>query len=360
METLTADGWAQGIVARRPLATDDFHAGMRRLDRAEALKRRHIGYNSDALVSALVLDVDHEHAEHHVKGLAWDAEAIPDPSWVTINPVSGHAHVGYLIGEPVTRTDAGRRHPLEYAASIERTLTERLGADRAYRNVVTRNPLHASHGRWWGSGPYTLGELHESLGELSKRTPEVREAGLGRNVDLFDSTRAYAYRAFKRHDRYEPFRVAVELHAVAMNGEMFDAPLSGAEVAGVARSVSAWVWRTFTRNEQQGLFSEIQRRRSMRQDLVVQKQQRVQAIRETAERGNRLGVQQVMSLFEVSERTARDYLREAGLTIAPDTVAKRGREALALRARGMSLSETAKQMDLSVSQVRHALRKAQA
>lgn len=330
------------------------------MDKAQALKHRHIGYNSDYMLSALVLDVDHDHAEHHIKALAYDAETIPEPSWITVNPATGHAHVGYLIGEPITRTDAGRRRPIEYAADIERTLTARVGADRAYRNVVTRNPLYPLHGQWWGSGPYSLGELHESLGKLCKPVPEVREAGLGRNVDLFDSTRAYAYRAFKSHDTYEPFRLAVELHAVAMNGERFDVPLTRSEVAGVARSVAAWVWRTFTRNEQQGLFSEIQRRRSMRQDLVVQKQQRVQAIREKADHGTRLDAQQVMDLFDVSVSTARTYLRDAGLTMPTDAVERRSRQAVEYKRKGLSLAETAKVMDLSVSQVRHALRKAQA
>lgn len=359
MDTLTAEQWVDGIASRRPRATDDFkRERLPWMDQAQALKKLHLEYNSPHRLTALVLDVDHEHAEHHVKGLAWDAEAIPDPSWVTINPVSGHAHVGYLVAEPVTRTDAGRRRPIEYAADIERTLRDRLGADPGYRNTVTRNPLHPAHGHWWGSGPYSLGELHESLGDLSKRVPEVREAGLGRNVELFDTARAYAYRAFHRHDTYESFRLAVELHATAVNGEQFEAPLSSSEMRGVARSVSAWTWRTFNRDAEQ--FSAKQRSRAMRSDLVAIKQQRVQAIREKADQGTKLTAEQIMGLFDVSERTARAYLREAGLTMPADAVERRSQQAVEYRREGLSLTATAKVMDLSVSQVRHALRKAQA
>jgi hypothetical protein len=345
------------MTARRPLATDDFARGLYRMDKAEALGKRHVQVNSPYLLRSLVFDVDQDDAARAVQSLAYDAETIPEPSWITVNPHTEHAHVGYLIAEPITRSNAARRRPVEYAADIQRTLTARMGADRAYANVVTRNPLHRGHVTTWGpSKPYSLGELHAPLGKLDPRPSKlIREAGLGRNVALFDNVRAFAYREWKRHECYDTFYRAVHAKAVGVNVGSFDAPLSPTEARTVARSVASWTWGTFNRQT----FSEIQRNRSMRRASVTDRANVVKALRSAADQGNKLTAAQVMDLYDVSLRTARSYISEAGLT-EDKRMDDRTAEVAALRAQGLSYARITERTGLSTSQVRYALRKAQA
>lgn len=359
METLTREGWAAAMTARRPLATDDFSRGLYRTDKPTALTRRHVQMNGTALLGALVFDVDVEDAARHVQSLAWDDEAIPAPSWITSNPHTDHAHVGYLLAEPVTTTNAAHRRPVEYAADLERTLRSRMGADYRYSGVVTRNPLHTGHVTTWGrSKPYTLGELQEPLGKLDPRPPRiVQEAGLGRNVGLFDTVRAWAYSNFRHFDSLDRFSRAVTAHALALNAVSFDAPLSITEARCVARSVASWTWRTFTENQRHNTYSEMQRNRAMRRAAYLSRQDAVALIRGKVLEGHRMSAAEVMEKFDVSRRTAFNYLEEAGLTEQPD-LSDRTVTVAELRAQGKSYGQIMEETGLSKSQVRYALRKA--
>ena len=326
------------------------------MDKAAALGKRHVQVNSPYLLRSLVFDVDQDDAARAVQSLAYDDETIPAPSWITVNPHTEHAHVGYLIAEPITTSNAARRAPVEYAADIQRTLTARMGADRAYANVVTRNPLHRGHVTAWGpSEPYTLGDLHKPLGKLDPKPSKlIRETGLGRNVALFDTVREFAYREWKRHECYDTFYRAVHAKAVGMNVGSFDAPLSPTEARTVARSVSSWTWGTFNRET----FTEIQRNRAMRQASVKARENVVKALRSAADEGNKLTAAQIMGLYDVSMRTARSYIAEAGLT-EDKRMDERTAEVAALHASGLSYAKITERTGLSTSQVRYALRKAQ-
>ena len=356
--TLAPDVWATRIASPRPLAADNPRRGLYRYPREVAVRKRHLQFNSPRVSHALVLDVDDDHAEHLVKSLALDTETIPVPSWTTINPHSGHAHVGYLYAAPVPLTDAARRKPITYAADIQRTLVERLGADRAYTDVVTRNPLHPGHGVWWGpSEPYTLGELHKGLGELSRppKAPErvAREAGLGRNVSLFDTVRGRAYREFKHHETFETFERAVVSMATATNAVSFDTPLSLTEARCVGRSIARWTWKTFDAAS----FAKTQSERALMRKDAVRRQATIRQIRAMADEGDVMEVERVMDTFNVSRATAFRYMKEAGL--APDrTVGDRPAQVAELRAQGLSWAQVAERAGMTVSQARYAFQKA--
>lgn len=358
MNTLTPEGWVAAMTARRPYAR--FGHGSYRTDKLTALSKSHLQYNSRSLLGALVFDVDQDDAARSVLSLAWDDETIPEPSWITTNPHTEHAHVGYLLAEPVTTTPRARETPVRYAADLERTLLNRMGADRGYSGLLTRNPLHRGHVTTWGrSEPYTLGEMQGSLGKLDPRPPRiVQEAGLGRNCSLFDAVREWSYGQFRHHSTPESFDRAVTARALSLNAVSFEAPLSVTEARSVARSVASWTWRTFTENEKRSTYSEIQRKRSMRRAVYLSRQDAVDLIRGKALTGHRMTHEEVTETFGVGRSKAFEYLKEAGLTQPPD-LTDRTATVSELRAKGKSYTQIMQETGLSKSQVRYALRKAQ-
>ncbi|WP_204271359.1 replication initiation protein, partial [Citrobacter freundii] len=88
---------------------------------------------------AMVFDVDRPEA-----ATAWqDAPTeCPRPNWVTQNPRNGHAHLGYVLASPVSRTLKARATPQRFLARIQHGLTMALDADRAYTHRLTKTPDH--------------------------------------------------------------------------------------------------------------------------------------------------------------------------------------------------------------------------
>jgi hypothetical protein len=255
---MTAEQWTQGYRQTWPHATDDLDRGNWRQPRAEALTRRYIQANPSSLIVQLVVDIDHEDALVR----AVSTNGIPDPSYVAQSP-SGRAHAAYLLKTPVCRTDNARLEPMRFAARVEAGLVNALDADRGYAGFLTKNPVHEEWDTFWVSDHlYTLGELADHLPGWMPRTLPRRTAdnsGLGRNVALFNRVRLWSYRAVRNHwDSGLPgWERATYAYALAVNQE-FNAPLDASEVGQLARSVSRWTWRNFTREG----FSRAQTKRS--------------------------------------------------------------------------------------------------
>ena len=357
--SLTAEQWSTQLLSPRPYAADDFSHGLRRYVPDVALRKVHVQRNSRNLVGSLVFDVDHDDADLFVKSLMWDREVIPEPSWVTVNRSSGHAHVGYALRDPVNLAGVGssaREHPAKYCAAVERTLRARLTADLDYNGLTTRNPLHPSHAVLWGpEDPYTLAELHKALGELDKvsrpPSPSV-EGAVGRNVALFDAVRKRAYRMHHRYDTAAEFEAAVMDVAVAMNGEHFDTPLPLREVRCSVRSIAKWTWTTFDREQ----FSAMQRNRVMQTKRAVRRQAAVRHVKAMHDLGKPMSIEDIMGIFDVGRTTAFAYLKEAGLT-ETQGVGDRPEQVAALRAEGLSWAQVMERTGLSKTQARYAYRK---
>jgi hypothetical protein len=245
MTGLTAQEWTTAWSPRRPLATDDLAAGCWRQSRDQALQRRYVEHSPRALLSMLVVDVDHPDTLMRAIGLP---RAHPEPSWVA-EGLSGRGHVGWVLSSPVCRTDAGRQAPLEFAARVQEGLRRAVDGDPGYAGLLTKNPTHDGWYPTWGRAePYELRDLARGLGDLFPSALPTRTAetsGLGRNVRLFDDLRTWAYRARYRYDDRQEWEETVA--AVAVNMNVFPLPLPAAEVAATAQSVARWVWRRFSR-----------------------------------------------------------------------------------------------------------------
>lgn len=243
--------------------TDELQNGVRTLPRPEALKRAYIDPNSRSLVWALVFDIDRPEA-----ATAWQDAPIdlPRPNWITQNPRNGHAHLGYALAAPVSRSLKSRSTPQRFLARIQHGMTSALDADRSYTHRLTKTPTHKKWRTFFERGePYELGELRDYLGtDLPLKIARLDAVGEGRNVTLFDGLRRWAYRSRTQFNNYEMWERACRSHADALNA--FASPLPTREVHQVAKSVAKWTWTHITDTG----FSELQRKR---QQLQVSKRQ---------------------------------------------------------------------------------------
>ena len=241
----------------RFIACSDDYANVVNLPRADAIKRAHIAPNSRGLVWAMAFDIDRPEG-----GAAWIDADLPSPNWTAQNPKNGHAHLGYALLAPVSRSVFSRGCPQRYLARIQHAMTRALGADQAYTHFLTKTPGHARWRTIWGrEQPYSLPELARALPEdlpLPKRIKTAEAVGLGRNVTLFDGLRAWAYRSRLDYSRFEAFSEACLYQAIALN--VFAAPLPVSELRSTARSVAKWTWERFSAAE----FAAVQRQRQAR------------------------------------------------------------------------------------------------
>ena len=245
MDANEARQWEQMWLPLWPLASDDLRRGIYREARSAALERRYIEANPQAISNLLVVDIDHPDA---LMRAVWDRRDWL-PNAVVENPRNGHAHAVWALREPITRTEYARRKPLAYAAAITEGLRRSVDGDAGYSGLITKNPEHASwEAHWLTDRLYGLGELESRLSDLGamppaswKRTRRRRPIGLGRNCDLFESARTWAYREIRHHwGDPDGLADAIEQQAHALNQE-FTEPLPHIEVHHLAASITRWI-----------------------------------------------------------------------------------------------------------------------
>jgi len=236
----------------RPYCTNRLDQGLQVLPLRHATAYRYLQANGPAQVWTIIIDVDHDIAAQ-ASGQDWTMGG-PEPNAIVLNPQNGHGHALVYLAAGVTRTSAGRLAPLRYLAAVERGLCLAYGGDPAYSGLITKNPASKAwqtverHGKLW-----TLGDLAAAL-DLSAAnaktfTPEPGEAyGTGRNVNIFDATRHWAYKAIRDYwgpDGLPRWQEAVLEHVEALN-KRFPAPLPYSEVKAIAKSVAGWTWKRTT------------------------------------------------------------------------------------------------------------------
>ncbi len=268
-------GWAAGDAGEdfpsklpaRPYCCDSFDFGLYRQPRERALGFRYIQYNEPERRRWLLLDLDFVGAAE-----AYDRANVAVPNYVLENPANGHAQYAYELRTPVTYYGKSHESPITFLRDIERGMIRRLGADKAFAAMTTKNALHPA---WRVSRPrsiaHDLGGLAQWLepADMKAWARGEREAGLGRNVTVFEALRNLAYGAVLRLKAagagVAEFRAWLWKCAAEINvASSFAYPLHGAEINGIVKSVSRWVWKHFTPER----FSEIQRARGVQGNAV--------------------------------------------------------------------------------------------
>ena len=125
------------------------------------------------------------------------------------------------------------------------------------------------------NSPTAYRDLSHALGALPTWNDPLPKAnsGVGRNVDIFDRTRTWAYRAIKRYwtDGIEVWEEIVHAHTTAANLNLEKEhrdPLPEKEIHHLSRSIAHWVWTRFTPEQ----FSTIQSARGKKSGPARSKQ----------------------------------------------------------------------------------------
>jgi hypothetical protein len=253
------------LIPLKPFCADLLSDGLKIRGKKSALKHRHIQLNGPTTFMWMPHDIDHSGAYFAHR----DAN-IPEPNVIAINPENGHAHCAVLLTTPIARHSAARIRPLRFYGAVERGIARRIGADRQYSGLISKNPLHADWKvEWRRPEPYTLHELADWLfyEDMRPDTSVETTFGVGRNCAVFDELRRIAYRevrAFKRDGSIETFRARLERAALDINMQ-FPQPLRFGDIRATAKSVAGWTWRHFS--EQQ--FSRLQSLRGARRSAQM-------------------------------------------------------------------------------------------
>lgn len=236
-----------GLVPDRPYCVDFVGDDLKIRVRAHALRKRHLQLNGPTSFAWLVHDIDRPDA-----ALAHREANLPPPSFIAINPENGHAHSAMLLAVPVARHSASRVGPLQFYAGVERGIARRLGADRCYRGVIAKNPVHRDwRVEWRREQPYTLPELRDWLFDRDM-VPDASPSeafGAGRNCTVFEELRKIAYREVREFkaagQTIEAFQERLVRVALGINMQ-FPQALGLGEVRAISKSVAKWTWKRFS------------------------------------------------------------------------------------------------------------------
>lgn len=195
----------------------------------------------------LPIDVDYEGA-----GAAWIDARAPQPTIIIINTDNYHAHLLYELQTPVlmplknSYADWIRAKPIEYYRAVKIAGTVTLGGDGGYNGVTVKNPLHPKWYTITHDKQYTLDDLARGfclddkvIYNLCHRTAQDY---VGRNDELFNKGRFWAYREVKKYREFILFSNAVFAYCTEYN-ECFEPPLAPGEVRSTANSITRFTWR---------------------------------------------------------------------------------------------------------------------
>jgi len=201
---------------------------------------------------------------------------LPAPHIFTQNPDNQHAHAFYGLETAVHLNRNSSAKAIRFAAAVDCAFTERMDADAQYCGLIAKNPMHE---RWRtysiNAESYSLGEMSEyvDLAKYGDRRRSMPETGLGRNVNLFNRLRLWAYKAIRQGwPDFDQWHRACFDRAVGYNQTSNPLPIS--EVKSTALSVAKWTYRNFN----SGAFSELQAHRGSQKGQKVRDEKLEQAI----------------------------------------------------------------------------------
>nr|WP_045625928.1 replication initiation protein [Vibrio parahaemolyticus] len=265
------------------LATKPYCSLDKRADRirskASAIKYPYIQPNPPHLCAWLVFDCDHQDTWR------FDTMGLPVPNFIVMDKETLRHHIFYAIRDVYT-TEKARKKPLEWLAAIERTFAFYLQADTQYVGLIAKNPAHSDWQTWFiHDHIYELAELADYKDLLPKQR-EQDISGFGRNCELFDNLRHWAYRNIHKHS-VQSFPDAVLAKAEQLN--VFAPPLSFNEVKSIAKSVTKYTERNRDYFEKRygrkiGLNPELDLKTKQELGAAYTNQKRTEATQESVEK----------------------------------------------------------------------------
>jgi hypothetical protein len=224
----------------KPYCTDNFKTkGLLIKYKSEAIKHSHIQVpNSPISTTTLVFDVDSTDSAD-----IWKTTNLAEPTWISINPKTKHAHLGYMLKIPVYKGQNVSKKPIAYMKAITNCYAEALKADKQYASLITKNPFHKNWQTIISGNLYTLGDLAEHV-DL-KKSKNISNATIeGRNCTLFRELRIYAYSVYNKNN-IEDFKDLLQIRANEINSTFMPA-LEANEIKSITKSVCQWTIKNYT------------------------------------------------------------------------------------------------------------------
>ena len=223
---------------------DGAHRGSYRVPVEDAWDYPEIELRAANSWSSIVLDVDGANALYRIVE-AVEKEEIKSPCWLVTSKCSGGTHAVWNLERPVHRGGKARQGPLNSLALVSEFYAATLKADPRYTGVLSHNPMSKAHGpdfvtNWLHREAYTLPQLGEVI-PLGWNKPRIKQTGIGRNCDLFESLMAWAGRPENQGNNC--------LAAAHVINQSFDTRLDYGEVAATARSVNRYRARWIAKGE---------------------------------------------------------------------------------------------------------------
>ena len=268
MQAEKIDFFDEARLPRRPYCSDDPKLGSQIKRLNIALQHKYIQVNPPGVALWMVFDVD-----RHPAARRWSEVNLPAPAFSTCDYGTLRGHLVYGLTYPVRTTEINKQTRLP--AAVQEAFRLRLDADEGYSGLLTKNPRSRERdgSRSWFCAPwavgktYTLTELLDwvDLPKVKRQQNENKDirVGLGRNIEIFDRLRFWAYRSHAAFKDEEIWILAVRRQAEVFRLTSNHFPvLSEREVGGISRSVARWVWRR--RHLLSSTFSKLQSERGKR------------------------------------------------------------------------------------------------
>lgn len=302
------------------LCCDDFKQGVYRQTKSKALLKRHVQIDKQGCCSVILIDIDRRGA-----ATAYEDVGLPPPSWSCTNPKNGHAHVAYVLDDPVWRTDSLIDRPVRLLRAVRHAMNTMLGGDQNYAAKLTKNPLHPDWIVDTINKTYTLSELMEYIPgkylqkqKIHRGHDENTDTISSRNKTVFDAVRLKHYPEWSKLVLLPRGAFFEILLASAHQANVFPEPLSERELITICRSIERFMRKQHRAPADSAAF---QRRQSIRQRLAA-KQRRLNnherlcvAAKTLANTGIRLTFSSIAKQAGLTRQTAASTHREQCLRL---------------------------------------------
>lgn len=174
-----------------------------------------------------------------------------EPNFIIYNPANLNHQAFWLLRDPVHVQNKSKfNKPNLFLKAIERAYDEKYDCDNHFARYISRNPLYPfSDTDWRHDREHTLNELAEvvNLNQKRIRAGNREVQGTGRNREVFDDLRRWAYKQDTSEISYSDFFNKVLIKAISYN--TYKNPMQLSEVESIAKSVAQY---TFNKTFNQG------------------------------------------------------------------------------------------------------------
>lgn len=253
----------------KPYASNDLNYGLTIQNKDRALDMLYLQVNHPLYLHTMIFDIDKENCFYE-----YENAHLPEPSFITKSPDSGRCHYGYMLNAPISSTEKSRKKPVNFARAVYYNMANSLGADLAYTGLITKNPYSPHWSPFWsGADLYELNDLADCFDKLEapKKRDNIEGLAFGRNVEMFDTIRTWAYKnvlKYKKDNTYNGFEnellLKCQMHNAYLNANDL---LPYNEIKSTAKSIAKYCWNKF--NDE--VFSTIQSKRGKKNKGVAKK-----------------------------------------------------------------------------------------